>query len=298
LEEQAEETLINLLYVSTTRAREQLILPWPQFKEGNTGKFSFMHQLMNRCGFSVGENGVTMENIENDEPLKAIVLPAGYQEGKEKESESTPIKYGRVAIKILEETDQVPAQVSPSGLKAEDMLPENVPPVAIEHRVYGDVLDLSESKMSPADLGTLVHHCYHTLLVDTQFKERLSASLALHISEQTLELLSQQIRQFRLYCMEELNAVWYHHELPILGLTDHGAVVSGSIDLLVETDDGYWIIDHKTDTVSNFDAQFASHYGQLKTYAQFAQLDKPLLGVGINWVRYAKIGLLQTEKLL
>jgi ATP-dependent exoDNAse (exonuclease V) beta subunit len=170
-------------------------------------------------------------------------------------------------------------------------VPENFSTGSIQHFKYGDLVDLSGSKMTPADLGTLIHHCYHALMVDAQFKERLFVSPALHILEQTMEQLSQQIQQFRSYCMEELNTVGFHYELPILGMTGQGAVVSGSIDLLMETDNGYWIIDHKTDTVSDFDEQFVSHNKQLEAYAQFVKLDKPLLGVGINWVRNGKISL-------
>ena len=40
-----------------------------------------------------------------------------------------------------------------------------------------------------------------------------------------------------------------HRELPLLGIDDNGSVVSGTADLVLEMDDGVWIIDHKSDQV-------------------------------------------------
>ena len=45
-------------------------------------------------------------------------------------------------------------------------------------------------------------------------------------------------------------------EMPILGQDEQGAVVSGSIDLLLETKEGYWIIDHKLDQSDDLEGLF------------------------------------------
>jgi ATP-dependent exoDNAse (exonuclease V) beta subunit len=60
-----------------------------------------------------------------------------------------------------------------------------------------------------------------------------------------------------------------------------GQTVSGTIDLLVETETGYWIVDHKTDKV----AEYSKHHTQLMAYAKALKLDKPVLGLAVNWVR-------------
>jgi ATP-dependent exoDNAse (exonuclease V) beta subunit len=46
-------------------------------------------------------------------------------------------------------------------------------------------------------------------------------------------------------------------EVPLLGLDGRGSVVSGVLDLLLETAGGYWILDHKSDITDDRAARFA-----------------------------------------
>ncbi len=64
------------------------------------------------------------------------------------------------------------------------------------------------------------------------------------------------------------------------------------MDLLVETQEGLWIIDHKTDTSDDLETTFAQYYPQLQAYqktVENAQSGRKVLGVCINWVRYGKV---------
>ena len=105
--------------------------------------------------------------------------------------------------------------------------------------------------------------------------------------------LKEQAIAFKCYSKDELEGLAVQCEVPLLSKTQQGSTVSGSIDLLLETKEGYWIIDHKSDRVDNFEEQFAHHYPQLEAYARFTKLDKPLLGLGINWVRSGMISLIK-----
>jgi ATP-dependent helicase/nuclease subunit A len=78
-------------------------------------------------------------------------------------------------------------------------------------------------------------------------------------------------------------------EVPILSVNESGQTVSGSIDMLVETEDGFWIIDHKTDKQSDFN----KHAEQLLAYVNALDLGKPVIGIAINWVRTTQIELLE-----
>ena len=76
-------------------------------------------------------------------------------------------------------------------------------------------------------------------------------------------------------------------EVPILFLDEKGSVVNGFIDLLVETEQGFWIIDHKSDRVEDPEEKFNHYLPQLRCYAKAvakARPDKPVLGVAINWI--------------
>lgn len=89
----------------------------------------------------------------------------------------------------------------------------------------------------------------------------------------------------------EFGAISFEQEVPILAKTMEGATVSGIIDCLVEVPRGYIIIDHKTDEDCS-DKAFNHHVKQLAAYAKFLQLDKPVVGIGVNWVRRGSLGIL------
>ncbi len=57
-------------------------------------------------------------------------------------------------------------------------------------------------------------------------------------------------------------------EVPMTWRNQHGQLLQGFIDMLIETDDGYVIIDHKTTIKSDPLAEAASHSAQLDIYRQ------------------------------
>jgi len=158
---------------------------------------------------------------------------------------------------------------------------------------YGAEVNLSGIKMEASDLGTLLHRCYHVLLVDKALGERLFSAFNGKLPQNVWDQMQNQVASFKDYSKNELKAVKIQCEVPILSKTEQGSVLSGSIDLLLETEEGYWIIDHKSDKVLDFTEQFTHHYPQLEAYARCTKLNKPLLGVGINWVRYGKVMILE-----
>jgi ATP-dependent exoDNAse (exonuclease V) beta subunit len=99
------------------------------------------------------------------------------------------------------------------------------------------------------------------------------------------------VKCFHAWTVSALKAISLKSETPMLAKTHEGATLSGIIDLLIETENGYWIVDHKTDIKTN-DEQFKKHLPQLLAYAQYTKLDKPILGVAVNWVREGKVSCL------
>jgi len=285
----AHTTAENLLYVAMTRAREQLILPWPSFKEKKAGEFSFMHKLMGKCNMKVDSNGIKMDDLSRDSGFNESVVTAIPPEESDVEVKDSAINYGRVAIEIMEDTNHVSSQVSPSSMEQID---STFAKTKLSLKSYGVEVDLSGIKIEATDLGTVIHRCYHTLLVDKTLGERLFTALNGKLPQNVWDQIQNQVLSFKDYSKNELHVVNIQCEVPILSKTGQGRVVSGSIDLLVETDDGYWIIDHKSDRVDDFEERFVHHYPQLEAYVKCTKLDKPLLGVGINWIRYGKMSLL------
>ena len=288
LDASAHATAENLLYVAMTRAREQLILPWPSFKEAKVGEFSIMHKLMHKCKMQVNRTGITMKALEEDLFKSSVVLANIVDESNEGTQHSL-INYGRIAIKHLEKKAQIPAQISPSKMQ-EDI---SIDQTSVSIQDYGAKVDLSKITMKASELGTILHHCYHAFLVDIDMKERLFSHLSASMPQEILEQVYAQTREFEKFAQNNLAMRSIKCEVPILGKTQEGSVVSGSIDLLIETEQGYWVIDHKSDKVDDdgFTSQFTHHYPQLMTYVKHTKLDKPILGVGINWIRYGMMNL-------
>jgi ATP-dependent exoDNAse (exonuclease V) beta subunit len=287
----AHSTVENLLYVAMTRAREQLILPWPSFKEGKEGEFTFMKKLRTKCKMKVNADGIEMNLLSRDNGFNESVITAILPEDIDVGVKDTAIDYGRVAIEMMEDTKQILSQISPSAIEQMD---NSFNETKLSSKSYGPEINLSGIKMEATDLGTILHHCYHVLLVDSTLGDRVFTSLSGKLPQIVWEQIQNQVSTFKEYCTSELQALNMQCEVPILSKTEQGSVVSGSLDLLVETDEGYWIIDHKSDRVDDFEERFVHHYPQLEAYVKCTKLDKPLLGIGINWVRYGKISLINS----
>ena len=67
-------------------------------------------------------------------------------------------------------------------------------------------------------------------------------------------------------------------------------MVSGTADLVVETDSGLWIIDHKSDQIEEPVAAFDGYRPQLESYAKLLQsMGHDVVGLGINWIRRGEV---------
>lgn len=100
---------------------------------------------------------------------------------------------------------------------------------------------------------------------------------------------------FDAWLEQTLRPVAVSSEVPLLVLDDAGSVVSGMVDMLVETADGFWIIDYKSDCTDDLNGRFACYLPQLRCYADSvarARGDKPVLGLVVNWVSYGMISIL------
>ena len=86
------------------------------------------------------------------------------------------------------------------------------------------------------------------------------------------------------------SATAVHRELPLLGTDDNGSVVSGTADLVLETDGGVWIIDHKSDQIDDPETAFDNYRPQLECYAKLLQsMGHDVAGLGINWIRRGEV---------
>ena len=89
---------------------------------------------------------------------------------------------------------------------------------------------------------------------------------------------------------DHFSAKAVHRELPLLGLDDNGSVVSGTADLVLETEGGVWIIDHKSDQIDDPEKAFDHYRPQLECYSNLLQsMGHKVLGLRINWIQRGEV---------
>jgi ATP-dependent exoDNAse (exonuclease V) beta subunit len=287
--EQSIQEANRLLYVALTRAREKLILEWPSHLQTSEAEFPHYWKLLSEASDMQVEGGSMMVNgvshscrvVRTDKSY-----PDSYTPGDNSVVEPRKT-FGRVALKAME--------------YSQDLTPSFLSPSQIEHSIqntkfetetiaYGSGINL-DLELSPAQYGDFIHRCIELLLIDAKLKNKLDSLTGIILSDTYRDNIASEILLFQNYLNKQFPESNCFYEIPINGLDKTGTVITGIIDLLIEDDGGYWIIDHKSDRTSNLEESFASHLPQLMTYKSI--LDgvngKPVLGVGIHWVRTGEL---------
>ena len=89
-----------------------------------------------------------------------------------------------------------------------------------------------------------------------------------------------------------LGATDVGREIPLLALDTNGSVVSGAVDVLATTDQGFWVVDYKSDQTDDYDARFQIYLPQLLAYAEALrknELAPPVRGVAVFWITSGEI---------
>jgi ATP-dependent helicase/nuclease subunit A len=270
IEDEERQTQLNLFYVALTRAREQVILPWFEgFKDGSM--LSVLNPIFDegKSNFEYDRKVMSSEDTKL-EPIDNVEL-----------GEATELAGGQPLIYKREITEVLPHTINPSNLDHE---PTDTVDQKDEWGNYHTGLDLSylDHHMAANDTGTLIHRFYQVYLQRPELLSKLLEQNAHIIKETEATLLKEHLDGFKLWMQQHLkNMISWQSEVPILSSNEQGQTISGSIDLLVECTDGYWIIDHKTDRLR----QPSAHRAQLQAYRQCLTLDKPVIGLAINWIR-------------
>jgi ATP-dependent exoDNAse (exonuclease V) beta subunit len=184
--------------------------------------------------------------------------------------------------------DLTPDSVAPSELSGE--APAEAPAELVVES-YGNGLE-ADVALAGTELGTLLHRCFEVLGARPDLSHKLSEATGVALDAPVVEAIAEAVAEFETWSRDRFEPSSIARELPFSATRGDGAVVSGIIDLLVETDDGYWIIDHKSDVVEDPRASFASYWPQLAAYADAVSNVKgglPVLGVGINWIRRGEV---------
>lgn len=261
----------RLMYVSLTRPRDNLILAMDGKKESGEWMDTLGAEWM-------------LPEAETLELPDGTVIPSQALELEASEPDTElPVYQPTWLTNNAPAIDKLPLRLSPSS----------IPP--IETASIGEIIELGErlditGEYEPATLGSALHAVIATTVMGQKATERV---LRDHGMENTISVEAADESADRLIkaINERFKPINYYTEYPICYTTDEGQVVSGWIDLLLETSKGFVLIDHKASPRAKSDwAEIALGYsGQLEAYARGVALEagKPVVG---QWIYFAATG--------
>ncbi|PLX88391.1 MAG: hypothetical protein C0618_04305 [Desulfuromonas sp.] len=283
----------RLLYVALTRAREKIILEWPGFLDNGKERkdFTYWEQLIADTGMALSGHQLTLGGQAFD--CRVTQLDKDRDplfEGEDLDQMPDLPVLGRRALQV---------RAMPEGLT-----PDAVQPSALEVEVAVDSTTLIEESYASAlstsfdltasERGTLLHRCFE-VIDGHRSRDVVCRAAEYPLTEEQFTALQAHVGGFNDWLSRRFTPVHCQHEQSVLVLNEQASVVSGFIDLLVETEQGYWIIDHKSDQVEERSVRFLEHLPQLLCYVEALRRidpEKPVLGVGINWVSYGQVALM------
>lgn len=264
-----------------------VVLEWPSYLAGKDG-LTHWSILTDEVGLSLDNGALTI----GDAKFPCIVtegdseLPAGLDLESKVIATMLPT-IGRRAIRPGEVTDSLtPDSVSPSQMEGTDAVESES---KIEIAQYSDGLDI-ELDLTGVERGTFLHRCFEVLGANPILIDRLSTITDVELNEKNTESIANGVASFEGWLGKYFAAKYVARELPLLTLDENSSVVSGTADLVVKTNDGIWIIDHKSDQVDDLEAAFINYKPQLDSYAKSLANDgEKVLGTGINWISRGKV---------
>ncbi|MBD8651063.1 UvrD-helicase domain-containing protein [Rhizobium sp. CFBP 13726] len=275
----------NLLYVALTRARDRLVLEWPSFlKERENeapGATNLFHVLADNCAPQIGTNSLTVSGIECPAVIKQLPELAGFTEYTDGAG-GVALRFGQATP--LAEIPLSPWRLQPSQSRSAGVVPET------------DSIALGTpwlKTLNDAARGTALHLALRTYLTRPDLTSALASATAL--DEYTLELISERATALKNWLAAE-GYTDVAAEIPVLGFTQQGAEIPGTIDLLAIGQKGCLLIDHKSGGIGE---GLGPYWPQLSSYAGLvAKLfpQHPLNGLAVFWVDHGRLELANVSK--
>ncbi|MCP5058572.1 MAG: UvrD-helicase domain-containing protein [bacterium] len=277
----------RLLYVALTRARESLILQWPEYlreklKSGADEANTYWSLLREAVGLELGPEGLTAGG--ETYPCRVIHAEPGGDEPQVPEVELPLPTLGRRAIVLNDAPDPsalTPDQIAPSELHAAALpLPASLRTVS-----YAQPFEATLPG-NPAERGNLLHRAFEILFGHPERRELLARGTGVELPDDATDAICTAVVEFEEWLTQELNPTAIRTEVPFLAVNENGSTVHGAMDLLVETSNGSWVFDHKSDQIEDRQERFGVYWPQLEAYAAAVKSagGLPVRGVAVNWI--------------
>jgi len=270
LEQEIQESK-RLLYVSLTRPRDSLIITLDSKKTGG--------EWMDTLGapWMLPEAETLPLPDGTAIPSRELELQASEPDTGLPEYKPTWLTSHAPVIETL------PLRLSPSAIGASATARVG------EIITLGERLEI-EGDYDPATLGSALHAVIATTLLGQSATARV---LCDHGMEKTISVAAANESANRLLTTihQRFKPITLHAEYPIQYTNDSGQLISGWIDLLVETAEGFVLIDHKASPRARSDWEDIAlgYSGQLAAYADgiVRATGKPVIS---RWIHFGVTG--------
>jgi ATP-dependent exoDNAse (exonuclease V) beta subunit len=281
----ALESARRLLYVALTRARETLLLEWPEYLEPKESH-TYWSVLARECGVTLGEVELRVQGQAFACTVtEGSALPPEPR-ADEPQSQPLPITGRRAIRREAAPAPLTPDMRSPSGLEAAEAVTEGL----VTER-YGEPL-LLDLALGALERGAFLHRCFEVLGARPGAKESLGRITGVALDGAALDAVAAGAARFEQWLSHRFTPVAVRREWPMLAALPDGSILSGTADVVVETAEGVWILDHKSDAVEDPVAAFAKYASQLGAYATALSAEgRTVLGTGIHWIRRGEVTL-------
>lgn len=276
----------NLLYVALTRARDRLVIEWPGFlrerAEDAPGATCLFHVFEDTCRPVLGSGALRVSGVDCPAVVHALPERSGlsvYEQG----DDTRPVRFG--VETPLPTVPQTPWRVNPSQLPARGAAP------ATRTIALGPP---SGAWGSDAARGRAIHLALRCYLTRPDLAGALAAATGL--DPDSLALLADRATSLKDW-LSQHGFPDFSCELPVIGPSEHGGQLTGTIDLLASGPEGCLIIDHKS---GGSGEGFGIYWPQLSAYASMLPAIMPgrtLRGVGVFWIDHGTLELLDGEVL-
>lgn len=270
----------NLLYVALTRARDRLVLEWPEFvterKEDAPKASCLFHVLEDCCKPQIAGGVLRIGGEECPAVVIALRDHASLTDFTSGREADVPL-FGRAAP--MPQAPLTPWRLQPS-------LTRTAAPAPASRTVR---LGASWPANASSTLrGTAMHLALRTFLTRPDLTAALPSATGL--DEVTLNLLAGRAAALKAW-LTDAGYVELRCEIPVLGHSAEGAEIPGSIDLLAVGSHGCLLIDHKT---GGGGTSFGPYWPQLSAYAGLIEQTlhtPPLRGIALHWVDHGSLEL-------
>lgn len=279
----------RLLYVATTRARDRLILEWPDScfdKHGDPGEKSLTTHaalLREETGMSLENGAVQLGGKLFTARIQACADTAPEPENDTAQPGAAVMRYGeRRAASVVPAT---PWRRQPSML-AQHVVPRSNP-IREAHLAAPIAAIPQEPDGAPdsaAARGTAWHLAFRGLAQHPGMIDRVASATGLDTV--TLQAIDTQARALRGWLAGQGFDEQYF-EVPIQVIEASGAQTNGVIDCLARGPSGCAVLDHKSGIVADRSAGFDGYWPQLLAYAEaLAETGEamPVRLLAINWM--------------